>query len=312
MLAWSPLDRGGYPSRNTSSHFPTEADAAAPPPWPLRADTSDNGWPRMHERYGVGGPSTDSAPMDPLLTPGRQERHQPPSTLWRWLTHSPSSETDPSQEPYWHDATPLSGDDGVDAATPRGEDQALASDGFKMVKLVASTDTYDLDYRAWIGSVHGTPVTVPANGQCLFLAFHATTTNTQTKKLTLRRATVAAADLVKQRVLDIVLAKLRYDVKLRLILPKEELQRLYPGEAPPATQEAAAAMLYTHYVKMREVSVGISVPRTLWEGPTVLRVMAVYLREPVYVWLAQCQQASSHFRALEILDRGYREVYHGD
>ncbi|GMF14862.1 unnamed protein product [Phytophthora fragariaefolia] len=154
-----------------------------------------------------------------------------------------------------------------------------------MVKLVASTDTYDLDYRAWIGSVHGTPVTVPANGQCLFLAFHATTTNTQTKKLTLRRATVAAADLVKQRVLDIVLAKLRYDVKLRLILPKEELQRMYPGEAPPATQEAAAAMLYIHFVKMREVSVGMSVPRTLWEGPTVLRVMAVYLREPVYVWL---------------------------
>ncbi|GMF41549.1 unnamed protein product [Phytophthora fragariaefolia] len=59
---------------------------------------------------------------------------------------------------------------------------------------------------------------------------------------------------------------------------------MYPGEAPPATQEAAAAMLYAHYVKMREVSVGTTVPQTFWEGPTVLRAMAVYLREPVYVW----------------------------
>ncbi|GMF38590.1 unnamed protein product [Phytophthora fragariaefolia] len=35
---------------------------------------------------------------------------------------------------------------------------------------------------------------------------------------------------------------------------------------------------------MREVSVATTVPQTFWEGPTVPRAMAIYLREPVYVW----------------------------
>lgn len=42
------------------------------------------------------------------------------------------------------------------------------------------------------------------------------------------------------------LANLRYDVKLNLIDPKRELLRLYPGEAPPASVEAAVAALYAH------------------------------------------------------------------
>ncbi|KAE9118866.1 hypothetical protein PF006_g18487 [Phytophthora fragariae] len=202
--------------------------------------------------------------------------------------HSPSSETEPSQEPYWHPATPISarlaGSDDIIAETASSVDLDVESDGFELEKVVPPRNAYNLDYRAWIGSIHGTPIAVPANGQCLFLAFYATTTNTQAKKLTLRSATVAAADIVKQRVIDIVLANLRYDVKLRLILPKEELQRIYPGEQPPNSQEAAAAMLYAHYFKMRAVSVGTPVPQAFWEGPTVLRAMAVYLREPVYVW----------------------------
>ncbi|KAE9046312.1 hypothetical protein PR001_g4617 [Phytophthora rubi] len=201
---------------------------------------------------------------------------------------SPSSETDPSQEPYWHPATPISarlgGSDDIIAETASSVDLDVESDGFELEKVVPLRNAYNLDYRAWIGSIHGTPIAVPANGPCLYLAFYATTTNTQAKKLTLRSATVAAADIVKQRVIDIVLANLRYDVKLRLILPKEELQRIYPGEQPPNSQEAAAAMLYAHYVKMRAVSVGTPVPQAYREGPTVLRGMAVYLREPVYVW----------------------------
>ncbi|KAE8909802.1 hypothetical protein PF005_g19624 [Phytophthora fragariae] len=202
--------------------------------------------------------------------------------------YSPSSETDPSQEPYWHTASQVSSAPGapdeIVGATASSTDQGEESDGYELEKVVPPSRTYNLDYKAWIGSVHGAPISVPANGQCLCLAFYATTTNTQAKKLTLRATTVAAADLVKQRVLDIVLANLRYDVKLRLILPKEELLRIYPGEQPPYSQEAAAAMLYAHYVKMREVSVATSVPQVFWEEPTVVRAMAVYLREPIYVW----------------------------
>lgn len=185
--------------------------------------------------------------------------------------HSPSSETDPSQEPFWHSASPASPlprhTDDVMVDTSYQSDHDGVSDGFVLEKVVPPCNAYNLDYREWIGSLHGVQISVPANGQCLFLAFYATTTNTQAKKLSLRSATVTAADLVKQRVLDIVLANLRYDVKLRLVLPKEELQRIYPGESPPKTIEAAAAMLFAHYTKMRNVSVATPVPQVFWEGP---------------------------------------------
>ncbi|GMF45405.1 unnamed protein product [Phytophthora fragariaefolia] len=116
------------------------------------------------------------------------------------------------------------------------------------------------------------------------MAFYTTVTNTQVHKLTFSAATVAAADQVKQRVLDIVLANLRYDAKLKRILQKNELRRIYPDDEPPRSEEAAAAMLFAHYTKMRGVSVKTSVPQTFWEGPTVLRAMTVYLQEPLYVW----------------------------
>ncbi|GMF46688.1 unnamed protein product [Phytophthora fragariaefolia] len=80
----------------------------------------------------------------------------------------------------------------------------------------------------------------------------------QAKKLQLSAAKDAEATLVKQRVIDIVLANLRYDAKLRLISPKEELQRIYPAEHPPRSLEAAAVMLFAHYTKMRQVSKAIS------------------------------------------------------
>ncbi|GMF18684.1 unnamed protein product [Phytophthora fragariaefolia] len=100
----------------------------------------------------------------------------------------------------------------------------------------------------------------------------------------LSAAKAAEADLVKQRLIDIVLANLRYDVKLQLISPKAKLQRIYPAEHPPQSLEAAVVMLFAHYTKMRQVSVLTPAPQTFWEGPTVLRATAVYLREPVYVW----------------------------
>ncbi|KAE9112532.1 hypothetical protein PF010_g10407 [Phytophthora fragariae] len=202
--------------------------------------------------------------------------------------HSPHSGAASSQEPFWNRASPASTrpmcTDEVVAESNHSSNHEVGDEGFVLEKVVPPSQANNLDYRAWIGSLNGVPVSVPANGQCLFLAFYATTTNTQAAKLTLRSATVAAADLVKQRVLDIVLANLRYDVKLHLILPKEELQRIYPGEMPPKSVEAAAATLFAHYTTMRSVSVATPVPQAFWEGPTVLRAMAVYLREPIYVW----------------------------
>ncbi|GMF57082.1 unnamed protein product [Phytophthora fragariaefolia] len=172
------------------------------------------------------------------------------------------------------------------------------SEGFTIEEVIPATQHYEPTYMEWIGSLNGAPVTVPANGQCLFLAFYATDMNIPAKQLKLSTATVTTADVVKQRVIDIVLANLRYDVKLRLVLAKEELRRIYSDDEPPRTTEACAAMLFAHYTKMRAISVATPVPLAFWEDPTVLRAMAVYLREPVYVWdvgdgdLAYVQQYS--------------------
>ncbi|GMF51713.1 unnamed protein product [Phytophthora fragariaefolia] len=230
------------------------------------------------------GPRPASA-SDPQLA-------ETPGQLYQ-TEHSPSSETDPSQEPYWHQASPVSqslrGNSGFVAATPSLEDQEAAVDvadspGFTLEKVVPPAHSYGLNYQEWIGSLQGVPVAVPANSQCLVLAFYATVMNTFSKKLALSATIVAAADVVKQRVLDIVLANLRYDVKLNLVSAKEEFQRIYPDDAPPSSVEACAATLFAHYTKMKAISVATPVSFTFWEGPTVLRAMAVYLRETIYVW----------------------------
>ncbi|GMF16952.1 unnamed protein product [Phytophthora fragariaefolia] len=141
----------------------------------------------------------------------------------------------------------------------------------EVVIVVPANSACGLPYRDLIGSLHGVPVAVPANWQCLFLAFFVSVTNVQTKKLTLSAANMAVADKVKQMVLDIVLANLRYDVKLGLVRPKEEPTHIYPSGTPPHSTEAATAMLFAHYTKMRAVSVKTAVPQAFWEVPTVLR-----------------------------------------
>ncbi|OWZ22451.1 hypothetical protein PHMEG_0002847 [Phytophthora megakarya] len=194
----------------------------------------------------------------------------------------------PSTEPYYHATSPAAPSpmetDDVVAKTPSTPDDDLEAHGFEMGDVVASTNTYNLTFQEWIGSVAGVPVNLPANGQCLFLAFHASTENTQVQKLHITSTVEAKANVVKKQVLDIVLANLRYDIKLKVVDPKAELQRMYPGENPPSSVEAAAVALFSHYLKIRDVSVATPVPKTFWEGPHVLRAMTVYLREPIYVW----------------------------
>ncbi|KAE8881298.1 hypothetical protein PF003_g34625 [Phytophthora fragariae] len=66
--------------------------------------------------------------------------------------HSPSSETQPSREPYWHKAspvtpTPMDTDDLV-AETAPGSDSD--SDGFVVEKVVAAVDDHRRTYQEWI------------------------------------------------------------------------------------------------------------------------------------------------------------------
>ncbi|CAI5747145.1 unnamed protein product [Peronospora destructor] len=87
---------------------------------------------------------------------------------------------------------------------------------------------------------------------------------------------------MKAQVVDIVLANLRYYVQLQLVDPVAELQRLYPRS--PCTREEATAALYAHYAGTRNHTVAQALPKDFWGGSLLLRALAVYLRETVYVW----------------------------
>ncbi|CAI5731781.1 unnamed protein product [Peronospora farinosa] len=71
---------------------------------------------------------------------------------------------------------------------------------------------------------------------------------------------------------------------LGLVDSKQELRRLLIGKSVPAMTQAATAALFKHYLLIRDVLVMRDVPMEFWEGPHILRAVAVYLREPVYVW----------------------------
>ncbi|GMF46551.1 unnamed protein product [Phytophthora fragariaefolia] len=118
-------------------------------------------------------------------------------------THSPSSETDPSQKPYWHSTSTVS------------------------------------------------------------------------------QVRPAAGDFVAD---SYFLRPLMLKVRARRVTGSSWTRLLYPDDVPPKIQEVYAAALFAHYSKMSEVSVATPVPQTFREGPTVLRAMTVYLREPAYVW----------------------------
>lgn len=108
--------------------------------------------------------------------------------------HSSSSETQPSKEPYWHSASPASpapiDTDDIVAETASDEPSDCGSEEFVMEKVVAPDNPYLLRYQDWIGSLHGAPVGVPCNGQCLFLAFYASVHNVQDSRLKLTSAVI--------------------------------------------------------------------------------------------------------------------------
>ncbi|OWZ14412.1 hypothetical protein PHMEG_00012116 [Phytophthora megakarya] len=211
--------------------------------------------------------------------------------------HSPLSEMQPSQEPFGQDASPetlqcMEVDEVVAASistsTETQKDGALTCDAspalVEIVKVVKAPTTDQLTVNEWIGSLKGAPVLVPANGQCVFAALFATSTNMPLEKLTYTTEVVNKINQIKQAVLDVVLANLRYDVQLELVDPVLELRRLYPDDPAPGTSDAAIATLYAHYAAAQQTSVTVQVPQAFWEGTHILRAMAVYLREPLYVW----------------------------
>uniref|UniRef100_A0AAV1TXI2 Uncharacterized protein n=1 Tax=Peronospora matthiolae TaxID=2874970 RepID=A0AAV1TXI2_9STRA len=136
----------------------------------------------------------------------------------------------------------------------------------------------------WIRSLHGLQVDVPSDGQSLYSAIFASTTNVQASTFYPSVPKPREINAIKQQVTDLILANMRYDVQLMLIDPAHELERLYQTSTLPVPVEAATAALYAHYAASREQCVSTALPSAFWSETTILRALAMYLREPVYVW----------------------------
>ena len=134
----------------------------------------------------------------------------------------------------------------------------------------------------WVGSLGGQMVDIPAHGQCLFIAVYASTALATRSKFTPTASQLVTINLMKAQVVDIVLSNLRYDVQLHLVDAAAEPARLYPPLL--RTLKGATAALYTHHAGMRNRSVAHAIPQDFWGSALFLRALAVYLREPVYVW----------------------------
>ncbi|KAE8986134.1 hypothetical protein PR003_g23020 [Phytophthora rubi] len=79
------------------------------------------------------------------------------------------------------------------------------------------------------------------------------------------------------------MTNLANDVACKVVNPITELKRLYPNQPNPTDVDVATAALYTHHTQERSRTVNAHIPTAFWAGPEVLRAMAQYLREPLFV-----------------------------
>ncbi|KAE9331561.1 hypothetical protein PR003_g14953 [Phytophthora rubi] len=129
----------------------------------------------------------------------------------------------------------------------------------------------------------GSLIKVPANGQCAYAALYASTTASAEPRLQFTSEVVKDANIIKRSIYTLMMINLANDVECKVVDPCRELKRLYPSQPAPLDVAVATAALYTHYEQERNRSVNAHIPSEFWAGPEVLRAMAQYLREPLFV-----------------------------
>lgn len=111
----------------------------------------------------------------------------------------------------------------------------------------------------------------------------ATTTSTDEIGLQFTQGIVRGANIIKRSVYTLMLTDLANDVECNVVDPCRESRRLHPTQPAPSDKAVATAALFDHYTLERARSLNIHLPFDFWAGPEVLRAMAPYLREPVFV-----------------------------
>lgn len=104
----------------------------------------------------------------------------------------------------------------------------------------------------WMEEYGGHHVKLTENGQSLYQAYYAATSNPDGDRLVMAEEDTRALNVIKRNVLNLLL-RLRYDIQLDLVQPHKELTRMYPATVAPNTSTGSTVKLYAHFAADRQV-----------------------------------------------------------
>ncbi|KAE9201610.1 hypothetical protein PF005_g14888 [Phytophthora fragariae] len=187
------------------------------------------------------------------------------------------SNPEPEQEASRHDGCPRRATERDLTAGP-----TLSQDDFSIEKTERAPGMPQ-QLPVFLIPFSGALTEVPANGQCAYAALYASATATTEPRLEFTSDVVKGINILKRSVYTLMMVNLANDIACHVIDPRRELQRLYPTQPPPTDPTVATEALFSHYAHERVRTANAHIPSAFWAGPEVLRAMAQYLREPLFV-----------------------------
>ncbi|KAE9266537.1 hypothetical protein PR003_g32091, partial [Phytophthora rubi] len=232
------------------------------------------------DNSGYVGSSAPSCTQSPAPTPGSEFPYSIDSDLEAAKDLGDYATADGQASPS--QAAASTGLDGDREDEQQSTPHSLSQDGF----IIGKTEPppgMPQQLPIFLMQFGGLLTSVPPNGQCAYAALYASTTDTVETKLSFTSEVVRGTNSIKRGVYTLMMTNLANDVACKVVDPCRELRRLYPTQPAPTDIKVATAALYTHYAQERTRSVNTPIPSAFWAGPEVLRAMAQYLREPLFV-----------------------------
>ncbi|KAE8980760.1 hypothetical protein PR001_g24195, partial [Phytophthora rubi] len=243
---------------------------------PLEGGDEDMKSNEGSDASGYVGSSAPSCTQSPAPTPGSEFPYSLDSNFGEGGT---AGDTEVEQAVAMSTPIQRLPDQDADGAVDLS---ALSDEGFVMEKITPAPGMPQ-QLPVFLLPFRGSLTSVPANGQCAYTALYASTTSTVETKINLTADVVKGANIIKRSVYTLMMTNLANDVESGVVDPRRELQRLYPLQPQPQDIAVATAALYNHYAQERVRTVNTPVPSAFWASTEVLRAMAQYLREPLFV-----------------------------
>ncbi|KAE8979105.1 hypothetical protein PR002_g24508 [Phytophthora rubi] len=270
----SPYGEGpSVPRRSADTERKAEEERESSP---LEGGDEDMKSNEGSDASGYVGSSAPSCTQSPAPTPGSEFPYSLDSNFGEGGT---AGDTEVEQAVAMSTPIQRLPDQDADGAVDLS---ALSDEGFVMGKITPAPGMPQ-QLPVFLLPFRGSLTSVPANGQCAYTALYASTTSTVETKINLTADVVKGANIIKRSVYTLMMTNLANDVESGVVDPRRELQRLYPLQPQPQDIAVATAALYNHYAQERVRTVNTPVPSAFWASTEVLRAMAQYLREPLFV-----------------------------